>query len=717
MSLMQWMLIACLLLGCIPHLEAQLLDLKPPVTKKAAKADTLHGDIRVDEYAWIRDDSRTNQEVIGYLKAENAFTDSLMKPTVALQETLYNEMVRRIKETDENPPYRKGNYYYYSRTEKGKQYPIYCRKKESLTAAEEIYLDPNELSKGHRFYNVWSMETSPDNHLFAFSVDTNGSENYILQVKDLTTGSMLGDQVDNTQQFTWAMDNKTLFYTREDTAHRPYRVYRHVLGTPSSRDPMVFEETDAVYSVGLDRTRSDKYLFIVSSASNSDEWRYAPADQPTAEFKILLPRKVGHEYSADHWGGYFYIRTNNDARSFCLVRTPVTDPTEDNWEEVLPYRKEVTLEGIDMFAGHFIAYEREQGLQRLRVVDPATGIFYYITFPDPVYTASGNVNVIYDTDVFRFSYQSMTRSASIYDFNVTTKERTLIKQQDVLGGYDPSQYQSERIFAKASDGAEIPISIVYKKGMKRDGSAPIHLTGYGAYGSSSQPTFSSARLSYLNRGVAFAIAHVRGGADMGREWYDGGKLMNKKNSFTDFIACAEQLIKQNYTSKEKLTISGGSAGGLLMGAVTTMRPDLFKAVVASVPFVDVLNTMLDPGLMYTTQEYLEWGNPNEKSSYDYMKSYDPYNNTKPHAYPNVLVKVGFNDPRVNYWEGTKWLALLRENNRGKTQILLKANMGAGHMGASGRYERLREIAFDYAFILSQYGLTSLTAAPVQEWRK
>jgi len=676
-----------------------------PIPKIVPKYDTLHGDVRVDNYYWLRDESRTNPEVIEYLKAENAYTDAIMKPAEAFQETLYNEMVRRIKETDQDPAYPDGEYFYYTRTEKGAQYPIYCRKKGSTDAREEIYFDQNEMSKGYRYYRTAQMEVSPDGNLLAFSVDTNGSENYILNVKNLKDGTILSDKVENTQSLTWAMDNKTIFYTVEDSAKRPYRVYRHSLGTKASDDQLVYEEKDALYTVGIGRTTSDKYIFMISSASNSDEWRYIPADQPTAEFKIVVPRRPEHEYSLDHWGDYFYIRTNKEAKTFRLVRAPISDLDEKSWEEVIPYRKDVTVEGMDFFTNYSVVYEREKGLQKMRVTDMRSGTIHYIEFPDPVYTAYANVNKVFNTKIFRFSYQSLVQPASIFDYDLNTKERKLIKQQEVLGGYDPTQYQSKRIFAKAEDGTEVPISLVYKKGVKFDGNTPLHMTGYGAYGSPTQPTFSSSRLSYLDRGVIVALAHVRGGGDMGREWYDDGKLLKKKNTFTDFIACAEHLVKEKYTSKDKLTISGGSAGGLLMGAVTTMRPDLFKAVIASVPFVDALNTMLDAGLMYTAQEYLEWGNPNEKIYYDYMKSYDPYVNVKARNYPNILVKVGFNDPRVNYWEGTKWVAKLRVMKTDNNIILLKVNMGAGHGGASGRYERLREIAFDYTYILNQCGIT------------
>ncbi len=675
----------------------------PPVAKIIPRADTLHGDIRVDNYYWLRE--RTNPEVKNYLEAENAYTENVMKPTAALQETLYNEMVRRIKETDQDPPYREGEYYYYTRTEQGKQYPIYCRKKGSPDAAEEIYFDQNDMSKGFKFYRLWRLDVSPDGRMLSYSVDTSGAENYVIHFKNLADGSYLDDKINHTQNMAWAADSRTLLYTVVDSALRPYRIYRHTLGRKVSEDPLVYEEPDGLFTVDVQRTRDDKYLLLGSGAFNSSEWRFIPADTPDQPPTVIAPRRAGHEYDVDHWAKYFYIRTNSNATTFRLVRTLAANPGEEYWQEVIPYRKEVTIEGIDLFSRHMIVYEREKGLPKMRVVNLASGDVQYISFPDPVYSAFPSVNRVFDTHIFRYSYQSLTRPPSIYEYDADTKEQKLIKQQEVLGGYDPSRYQSERIFARADDGTEIPISLVYKKGVKLDGTAPLHLYGYGAYGAPTEPTFSSPRLSYLDRGVIYAIAHVRGGGDMGREWYDNGKLLKKKNTFTDFIACAEYLISQKYTSKEKLTISGGSAGGLLMGAVTTMRPDLFRAVIAAVPFVDALNTMLDPTLMYTEQEYLEWGNPHEKASYDYMKSYDPYTNVKARDYPDIMVRVGFNDPRVNYWEGAKWVAKLRALKTDQHTIILKVNMGQGHMGSTGRYQRLKEAAFDYAYILSRYGIT------------
>ena len=686
------------------------ISVVPPTAKKVAKADTLHGDIRIDNYFWLRD--KNNPEVIEYLKAEDSYAEALTAPTKSLQEKIYNEMVARIKETDLDVPYRDGDYFYYTRTEKGKQYPIYCRKKGSLDAPEEIILDQNEMAKAYKYFRLGALSVSPDGTMLAFSFDSTGYEAFKLVVKDLRTGDFLKDYIDDVVSIVWAMDNKTIFYTTRDHARRPYRLWRHSLGTDQKQDTLIYEEKDELFRVFASRSKSKQYVFLYSSSSTSDEIRYVPAAKPMEEFKTILPREKDHEYSVDHHGDQFYIVTNKNAKTFRLVKAPTSNPSEKNWKEVLPHRPGITLEGIEVFADYLIAFEREKGLQKMRVMDLKKNTHHYIEFPEPVYSAFSNVNRVWDTKVFRFSYQSLITPNSIYDYVMDTRERTLLKQTEVLGGYDPAQYQSERIYAKTTDGVEIPISLVYKKGMsartpseKRDGASPLHLYGYGSYGASSQPTFSSNRLSLLDRGITYAIAHIRGGGDVGREWYDDGKLLKKMNTFTDFIACAEHLIKEKYTASDRLTIEGGSAGGLLVGAVTVMRPDLFKAVVAQVPFVDVLNTMLDASLPLTVGEYLEWGNPNERESYFYMKSYCPYTNVKAQAYPNILVKVGLNDPRVSYWEGTKWVARLRELKTDKNNLMLKVNFGTGHGGASGRYDRLREIAYDYAFILSQHNIS------------
>lgn len=676
---------------------------KPPMAKKIPKKTQIHGDTLVDDYFWLRE--KTDPEVIAYLQAENAFTDTVMKPAEAFQEALYKEILGRIKETDLSVPYREGNYYYYSRTEKGKQYPIMCRKKGSLEAPEEITLDLNELAKGLKFLSLGAYTVSSDGNLLAYSTDVTGFRQYTLNVKDLRTGQLLPDRIEKTTSVTWANDNKTLFYGTEDHAKRPYRLYRHALGQDGQKDELVYEEKDELYRLGAFRTRSRGYIILSSSSSTTSEIRYLPADRPNEAPKILLPRQDGHEYYVDHQGDLFYIRTNDQGKTFRLVTAPVKDPQKKNWKELIANRSQVMLEGISCFAGHFVAYERENGLNKMRITDIQSGQAHYIDFPEPVYTAFPSTNPEFNTTTFRLGYQSFVTPSSIYDYDVKTRKRELLKQTEVLGGYDPKLYQSERIYATASDGVRVPISLVYKKDLKRDGTRPLLLYAYGSYGSPSQAGFSSSRLSLLDRGVVYAIGHIRGGGDLGKDWHDQGKMMKKKNTFTDFIACAEHLIKEKYTSKDRLVITGGSAGGLLMGAVTNMRPDLFKAVVSYVPFVDVINTMLDESLPLTVQEFLEWGNPTEKAAYEYMKSYSPYDNIAAKTYPTILVRTSLNDSQVMYWEPAKYVARLRATKTDDNLLLLKTNMGAGHGGASGRYDALRDTAFDYAFILGQFGIS------------
>jgi oligopeptidase B len=675
---------------------------KPPMAKKIPKVTKIHGDTLVDDYFWLRE--KSSPEVIAYLEAENAYTDALMKPTEAFQKTLYQEMLGRIKQTDLSVPVRDGDYYYYSRTEEGKQYPIYCRKRGSLEAPEEVTLDLNELAKGHTYLGLGAYTTSNDANLLAYSTDTTGYRQYTLQVKDLRTGQLLPDRIEKTTSVVWGNDNRTIFYGTEDHAKRPYRIFRHVLGQDPAKDELVYEEKDELYRLFAGRSRSKGYIFLTSASATTSEVRIIPADRPGEAPKVLLPREDGHEYYADHHGDVFYIRTNDQGKNFRLVTAPVADPQKKNWKEVLPHRQTVMLEGINCFANHLIVFERENGLNKLRVTELATGQSHYIAFPEPVYSAFPSGNPEFNTTAFRFSYQSFVTPSSVYDYDLKTRERRLLKQQEVLGGYDATQYQSERIYATASDGTKVPISLVYKKELKRDGARPMWLTGYGSYGSPSSVGFSSGRLSMLDRGVVYSLAHIRGGGEMGKDWHDQGKMMQKKNTFTDFIACAEHLIKEKYTSKDRLVITGGSAGGLLMGAVVNLRPDLFKAVIAYVPFVDVINTMLDASLPLTVQEYLEWGNPNEKPAYEYMKSYSPYDNIAAKAYPTMLVRVSLNDSQVPYWEGTKYAAKLRAMKTDQNLLLLKANMGAGHGGASGRYDALKDAAFDYAFLLAQLGI-------------
>jgi oligopeptidase B len=675
----------------------------PPVARVVPKTDTLHGDVRVDNYFWLRD--RANPDVISYLEAENRYADTAMAATRALQETLYQEILGRLKQTDLSVPERRGPYMYYSRTEQGKQYPIFARRRGGMDAPEEVIFDENQMAEGKRYYSLGAFSVSPDHRLLAFSVDTSGSERFTLMVKDLQTGEITAERVDSVSfGATWAADNQTLFYTRTDSANRADRVYRHALGTDRSRDVLVYHEPDVLYRVGISRTKDDAWLILSTGSFTSDEVRVAPAGRPT-EFRLVAARQPGVEYAVNHQGGRFLILTNADgADNFKLMEAPESDPSRAAWRELVPHRAEVLLDGIEVFANHLVLYERSNALRQIRVRDLRTGQEHAVQFAEPVYTASGAGNPEYGTSTLRFSYQSMVTPSSVYDYDMDTRQRTLLKQTEILGGYDPSQYATERTWATAADGTRVPISLVYKKPLQRDGTRPLLLYSYGSYGSSTDPTFSSANLSLLNRGVVFAIAHIRGGQEMGRAWYDQGKMMNKRNTFTDFIAAAEHLVAERWTSSDRLAIRGGSAGGLLMGAVVNMRPDLFRVVVADVPFVDVINTMLDASIPLTAGEWEQWGNPQNEEHYRYMLSYSPYDNVAAKAYPTMLVTTGLNDPRVAYWEPAKWVARLRANKTDGNVLLLRTNMGAGHGGSSGRYDALRETAFRYAFILHHLGI-------------
>jgi oligopeptidase B len=678
--------------------------MKPPVAGIIPKTDTVNGEVRTDNYFWLRD--KTNPEVISYLEAENAYTEGMLKQTESLQKTLYDEMVGRIKETDLDVPEQNGEYLYYTRTEEGKQYPIHCRKKGTLDGAEEILLDPNVLGSGHKYFDIGVFRVSPDHHLLAYSVDTAGSEEFTLYIKDLVNNRLLRDEIPNTSTgVEWAGDGKTLFYSTLDAAKRPYKLFRHILGGSLQNDSLVYHETDDAYYLDLTKTRSKAYLLLKLESETTSEVRYLAAEDARGSFKIIHPRQHEMEYRVDHHGDQFFIVTNDNAQNFRLMKAPVADPVRANWTEVIGARESVKLDDVDAFADHLVIYEREGGLKKIRVRDFNTGEDHDVTFPEPVYNYFSATNPEYDTHLLRFTYTSLVTPRSVYDYDMAAKTRELKKQYEVLGGYDPSKYQSERVLARAADGRKIPISLVYRKGMKKDGSSPLLLYGYGAYGSSADPNFSSNRLSLLDRGFIYAIAHVRGGGEMGRPWYDDGKLLRKKNTFTDFIACAEHLIAEKYTSKEKLAINGGSAGGLLMGAVVTMRPDLFHVVVAKVPFVDVINTMLDESIPLTVIEFEEWGNPKDKKFYEYMKSYSPYDNVAAREYPAMLITAGLNDPRVPFWEPAKFAAKLRAIKTDNHLLLLKVNMGAGHGGSSGRYDYLKEIALDYAFILDRFGIT------------
>ncbi len=678
-------------------------EITPPVAPRIEHADTLHGDVRLDYYHWLRE--RDNPEVIAYLKAENEYTAAMMKHTEPLQKKLFEEMVARIKETDSSVPVKEDDYYYYTRTEEGKQYDIDARKKGSLDAPEEIILDENKLAEGYPFFSVENLQISPDHNLAAYAIDTSGREQYTIYIKDLSTGKLLPDVIKGVYyEIAWANDNKTFFYTRLDEALRPDRLYRHTLGTPPEDDQLIYTEDDDRYWMDIGRTKSKKYILLDLESETTSEWRYLSADDPLGEFKIIHPREENLEYSIDHHGDNFLIVTNDEAKNFKLMSVPTKSPAKKNWREVLPHRKNVKLDGIEVFKDFLVAYEREHGLRQISIQKLPDGDWRRVSFPEEVYTFGTQDNPDYNSKLLRFAYTSMVTPKSIYDYNMATQERELLKQDEVLGGYDPDQYESIRIYATATDGTQIPMSLVYRKGLVLDGNNPVYLRGYGAYGISSEPRFRSYAISLLDRGFVYAIAHVRGGGEMGRYWYEDGRLLKKKNTFTDFIACAERLIEQKYTSTERLTAAGGSAGGLLIGAVLNMRPDLFGAMVADVPFVDLINTMADPTIPLTVIEYDEWGNPADPEYYRYMLSYSPYDGVEAKDYPALLVTAGLNDPRVQYWEPAKWTAKLRSLKTDDNLLILKTNMGAGHMGASGRYDYLKEIAFEYAFLLDQLGI-------------
>ena len=683
----------------------------PPVARAIPHTHTLHGDVRSDEYFWLRD--RTNPEVIAYLEAENRHTDAVMEPTKALPERLYQEMLGRIKQTDESVPVRRGPYYYYSRTVEGQQYPIFARKRGSLDAPEEILLDQNEMARGKQYFRVYAMTVSPDHKLLAFSIDTTGSEHLTLLVKDLATGQLLPDRVDDIHfSVTWAADNRTLFYSRTDASQRPDRILRHTLGTDPSGDPVVYSEPDPLFRARAYRTKDDAYVVFTSSSSTTSEAHVVPASRPNQPLRVVQPRIDGTEYNVEHMDGRFLIHTNEGgATNFKLVTAPVKAPGRANWRELVPHRRTALIDGVEVFRRHLVIMERENALQRIRVRDRRTGADHYVEFPEPVYAASASGNPEYDTDTLRYSYTSLVTPGSVYDYSMSTRRGVLKKETEVLGGYDKAQYGTERAWARASDGTLVPLSIVYRKPLVKDGSRPLLLYSYGSYGSSTSPAFSSNNLSLIDRGVIYAIAHIRGGQEMGREWYDQGKMLNKRNTFTDFIAAAEHLVSEGYTSANRLAARGGSAGGLLMGAVVNMRPDLFRVIVADVPFVDVVTTMLDASIPLTTGEWLEWGDPRQAEYYTYMKSYSPYDNVERKAYPAMLVTTGLNDPRVAFWEPAKWVARLRAMKTDSNTLLLKTNMGAGHGGASGRYDNLREQAFRYAFVLKELGLAEARGQP------
>ncbi|MFO1319147.1 MAG: S9 family peptidase [Burkholderiales bacterium] len=674
----------------------------PPVAAIEPTTSVTHGDERIDEYAWLR--NKESPQVRAYLEAENRYTDAMMRPSLPFQRALYREMLARIKETDMGVPYREGEFHYYSRTTKGRQYATYCRKRGSLQAREQVILDLNALAKGQPYLGLGALDVSPDGRRLAFSTDFTGFREYALRIKDLEADTLLPIEIEKTRSVAWAGDSDTLFYVTEDDAKRASRVWR--LSFATRRSVLVYEETDTRFSVSVDLSRSRGWIFVTSHSATTSEVRAIPADRPSAEPMVLVGRRQDHEYYADHHGEHFYIVTNDRGRNFRLVKTPVGTAGEARWSEVVPHREDTMLEGVDLFARHAILHERRGGFPRLTVRRLDDGATHGIEFPEPAYSAFAAANAEFDTDVFRFAYESFVTPDSVYDYDMNTRERTLLKRFEVLGGYDAKRYRSELTYARAPDGTEIPVSLVYRVGadMPR-GARPMLLTGYGAYGYPEMVGFSSSRLSLLDRGVTYAIAHVRGGGEMGKRWHDEGRMMLKRNSFTDFIACAEHLVALRKTASDRLVIEGGSAGGLLMGAVANLRPELFRAVVSQVPFVDVINTMLDDTLPLTTGEYEEWGNPNEPEAYRYMKSYSPYDNLKPGRYPAMLVETSLHDSQVMYWEPAKYVARLRALKTDSNPLLLRINMDAGHAGASGRYDFLKEIAFTYAFVLGILGVT------------
>jgi oligopeptidase B len=675
----------------------------PPIAKKVPKITEIHGRKLVDNYFWLRD--KPNPEVKAYLEAENTYTDALMKPTESFQKKLYDEMLSRLKETDVEVPYKEGEYFYYTRSEAGKQYGIRCRKKGSMDAPEEVVLDVNELAKGHAFMSVQAYAVSEDGNLLAYTSDDTGFRQYTFAIKDLRTGKLFPDHMERVGSVVWATDNKTIFYTVEDAvSKRQYQLYRHIAGT-TGPDDLIYEEKDERFDLEVDRTHSKAYIFLISASHTTSEIRYIPAGEPGAEWKVMEPRRQDVEYYPDHNGDFFYIRVNDTGRNFRLVKAPVSDPSSRNWREVVPERSAVMLDDIEFFKNFYISYERENGLPQIRVSHLPDGQSRRVEFPEPAYVAYAYVNREYDVARFRYSYQSYITPPSVFEYDVESAKSTLLKQKEVPGGYDRERYQVEQVYATALDGVKVPISVVHLKNAKLNGSGPVFLSGYGSYGVSNDVAFNANVFSLVDRGVTVAEAHIRGGGELGKAWHDDGRMLHKKNTFTDFIACSEYLVAHGYGSRDRLTIEGRSAGGLLMGAVLNMRPDLFHAAIVGVPFVDVINTELDESIPLTVSEWEEWGNPKEKTAFDYMISYSPYDNIENKAYPNMLVRTSFNDSQVMYWEPAKYVAKMRATRTDHNLLLLKANMGpAGHGGASGRYDRLKDAAFDYAFLLTQMGM-------------
>ncbi|MDR9397594.1 MAG: S9 family peptidase [Salibacter sp.] len=683
------------------YIWQKYFQMDAPKAKHIDFSLAAHGETRIDPFYWMRD--RESDEVLQHLRNENAYTEEKMKDTEELQEKLFAEMKGRIKEDDESVPYTLRGYEYRTKFEKGSEYPVFLRRKVE-EKEERVILDQNQLAEGKEFHSLGGMSLSVNNKLLAFGEDTLSRRIYKVRFKNLETGEFLDDVLENTTgSVAWANDNKTVFYAMQDETLRPSKIYRHVLGSDQKDDELIYEEKDATFLCYAFKSKSEKYILIGSASSVSNEYRYLPADEPMGEFQLFDKRERDHEYSIAHYNDHFYILTNKDARNFKVMKTPEHKTTQENWEPVIEHRGDVMIENMELFQNFMVTEERENGLVNL-CIRPWDGEMHEIKFSDPAYVAYIGINPDFNTDNLRYGYTSLTTPPSVYLYNMKTREQELLKQHEVVGGYDQDEYKSERLYATTRDGKKVPISLVYKKDMHRNGqSQPLLLYGYGSYGISTDPSFSSIRLSLLDRGFIFAIAHIRGGEDLGRDWYLDGKWLNKMNTFTDFIDCAEHLIDQNFTSQNQLYALGGSAGGMLMGAIINMRPDLWNGVVAAVPFVDVVTTMLDESIPLTTGEYDEWGNPNDETYYHYILQYSPYDNVEPIDYPNLLVTTGFHDSQVQYWEPAKWVAKLREKKTDENLLLMKVNLDAGHGGSSGRFKRLRETALDYAFLLKLEG--------------
>ncbi|MBK5193744.1 MAG: S9 family peptidase [Flavobacteriaceae bacterium] len=682
-------------------------DITPPVAQKIAKELQAHKSVRVDNYYWMND--KENPEVISYLEEENDYNQKVTLNTKDFQEKLFKEMRSRVKEDDESVPYKLNGYWYLTRYQTEKDYPIYSRKNNSLDASEEILFDVNKMAEGFEYYSLGGLNVSRDNKLVAFGLDTLGRRNYVIQIKDLESGKIFPEKIiATTGGSTWANDNKTLFYTKKDSKTlRSSQIYKHILGTDPIMDSLVYEEEDETFNTYIYKSKSNKYLIIGSSSTLTSEYRILDADNPEGLFEVFQPRQRGLEYGISHYGDSFYVLTNKDgATNYKLMKSPVDHTGMENWIEVIPHREDYMLEDIDIFKKYLVVSERHNGLNKIKIILWGKNESYYLPFDNETYTAFTSINPDFDTDILRYNYNSLNTPTSVIDFNMATKESKVLKEQEVLGGkFNKNNYITERVWANALDGTKIPVSLIYRKGIKMDGSNPLLQYGYGSYGSTIDPYFSSVRLSLLDRGFIYAIAHIRGGEYLGRPWYEDGKLLNKMNTFTDFIDVSKYLIDQNYTAKENLYAMGGSAGGLLVGVVVNMAPELYKGVIAAVPFVDIVTTMMDESIPLTTGEYDEWGNPNNKEYFDYMMSYSPYDNVKTQDYPNMLVTTGLHDSQVQYWEPAKWVAKLRDLKTDNNILLFHINMDAGHGGVSGRFEALKEVAEEYAFLLDLQGIT------------